>query len=51
MLSPQELYPLVYAWLQAMGVAEHAAVRRALAHLVVALLHGQWIAPLGPDQF
>jgi hypothetical protein len=45
MLSPQELYPLVYAWLQAMGVAEHAAVRRALAHLVVALLHGQSLRP------
>jgi hypothetical protein len=41
MLSPAELYPLVLAWLQALGITAHSAARAALAHLVTALLVGQ----------
>lgn len=41
MLSPQEVYPLVLVWLQALELCPHRAARAALAHLVVALLVGQ----------
>src|SRR5215211_360193 len=45
MLSSAELYPLVRAWLQAMGVAPHATALAALAHLVTTLLVGQSLRP------
>lgn len=45
MLSSTELYPLVRAWLQAMGVAPHATALAALAHLVTTLLVGQSLRP------
>src|SRR5947209_5094690 len=41
MVSPQVLYPLVVAWLQALGAPRHPAATAALAQVVVALLHGQ----------
>src|SRR5919197_5240879 len=45
MLSPQELYPLVLTWLQALEVCSHPTALGALAHLVVALLCGQSLRP------
>jgi hypothetical protein len=45
MLSPQELYPLVLSWLQALEVCSHPTALGALAHLVVALLSGQSLRP------
>jgi hypothetical protein len=45
MLSPQELYPLVLTWLQALEVCRHPTALAALAHLVVALLCGQSLRP------
>jgi hypothetical protein len=45
MLSPQELYPLVLLWMQALDLAPSSAALRALAHLVVALLCGQSLRP------
>ena len=44
MLSPAELYPLVDAWLQALGVP-HAVARAALGRVVAALLVGQSLRP------
>jgi hypothetical protein len=44
MLSPVELYPLVNAWLQSLGVA-HAVARGALGQVVTALLVGQSLRP------
>jgi hypothetical protein len=41
MLSPGELYPVIVAWLQAVGAVPHATGRASLAHLVAALLAGQ----------
>ena len=48
MLSPEEVYPLVQAWLEAMAVVEHRTALAALAHLVTALVLGQslWSASL-----
>jgi hypothetical protein len=45
--SSVELYPLIHAWLQALpaATAAHPAARRALAHLVTALLVGQSLRP------
>jgi hypothetical protein len=45
MLSPQELYPLVLLWMQALELAPSSAALRALAHVVVALLCGQSLRP------
>jgi hypothetical protein len=45
MLSPQELYPLVLLWMQALDLAPSSAALRALTHLVVALLCGQSLRP------
>src|SRR5918911_5248287 len=45
MLSPQELYPLVLTWLQALEVCSHPTALGALAQLVVALLCGQSLRP------
>src|SRR2546423_811361 len=45
MLSPQEVYPLVLSWLQALEVGRHPAALSALAHLMVALLCGQSLRP------
>src|SRR4029453_11135260 len=45
MLSSADLYPLVRAWLQAIGVASHATALAALAHLVTTLLVGQSLRP------
>jgi len=45
MLSPQEVYPLVLSWLQALEVCPHPTALRALTHLLVALLHGQSLRP------
>jgi hypothetical protein len=45
MLSPQELYPLVLLWMQALDLAPSSAALRALAYLVVALLCGQSLRP------
>lgn len=45
MLSPQEVYPLVLSWRQALEVCPHLAALSALTHLVVALLHGQSLRP------
>ena len=45
MRSSAERYPLVRAWLQAMGVAPHATALAALAHLVTTLLVGQSLRP------
>src|SRR5215218_2408256 len=45
MLSSAELYPLVRAWLQAMGVAPHATALAALPILVTTLLVGQSLRP------
>lgn len=45
MLSPTQLYPLVEAWLVALGVAPHRAARAALATLVTALLTAQSLRP------
>jgi hypothetical protein len=45
MLSPQEVYPLVLSWLQALEVCRHPAALSALAHLMVALLCGQSLRP------
>jgi hypothetical protein len=45
MLSPQELYPLVLSWLQALEVCGQPTALAALAHLVVALLCGQSLRP------
>ena len=44
MLSPAELYPLIDAWLQGLGVP-HAVARAALGQLVTALLVGQSLRP------
>jgi len=41
MLSPAELYPAVYAWLQAVGAVPHAAGVASVAQLVTALVLGQ----------
>jgi hypothetical protein len=41
MLLPDQLYPLVLAWLQALAVCPHRTGRAALAHLVTALLSAQ----------
>jgi hypothetical protein len=45
MLSPQDLYPLVLLWLQALDGTAHPTALAALAHLVVALLTGQSLRP------
>jgi hypothetical protein len=45
MLSPQELYPLVLLWMQALELAPSSAALRALAHGVGALLCGQSLRP------
>jgi hypothetical protein len=45
MLSPQELYPLVLSWLQALDVGRGPAATTALTHLMVALLVGQSLRP------
>ena len=45
MLSPQEVYPLVRAWLQALEVCNHPVALRALSHLVTALLTSQSLRP------
>jgi hypothetical protein len=45
MPSPMELYPLVQAWLQALGGPPQPAAQCALAHLVTALLVGQSLRP------
>ena len=37
----RSLYPLLEAWLAALGVAPHRTGRRALAHLLTALLMAQ----------
>ena len=44
MLSPAELYPLLDAWLQSLGLS-HAVARAALGQLVTALLVGQSLRP------
>jgi hypothetical protein len=41
MLTPLEVYAVVLAWLQALGVASHATAQASLAALVSALLVGQ----------
>jgi hypothetical protein len=41
MLAPVELYPAVYAWLQAVGAIPRAAGVSGVAHLVTALVLGQ----------
>ena len=41
MLSPQEVYPVVAAWLGALQIAGHRTAVMALAHLVTALVLGQ----------
>ena len=48
MLSPEEVYPLVQAWLIAMDLVGHRPAVAAVAHLVTALLLGQslWTASL-----
>jgi len=48
MLSPEEGYPLVQAWLLAMDLVGHRTAVAAVAHLVTALLLGQslWTASL-----
>jgi hypothetical protein len=45
MLSSQEVYPLVLAWLQALEICPQRAARAALTHLVVAVLNGQSLRP------
>jgi hypothetical protein len=45
MLSPQELYPLVLTWLQALESANHPTAVAALAHLVAAALTAQSLRP------
>jgi hypothetical protein len=45
MPSPQELYRLVGAWVQALGVTPHPTARAALAALVAALLTHQSLRP------
>lgn len=45
MLSPQRLYPVVDAWLQAMGAVPHVSARRSGADLVTAVLSAQSLAP------
>jgi len=48
MLSPEEVYPLVQAWLIAMDLVGHRTAVAAVAHLVTALVLGQslWTASL-----
>lgn len=41
MPSSAELYPLIHAWLQAMGITSHPTALASLAHVVTALLVGQ----------
>jgi hypothetical protein len=41
MPSSAELYPLIHAWLQAMGITSHRTALASLAHVVTALLVGQ----------
>src|SRR5438067_10133110 len=41
----RSLYPLLEAWLAALGVAPHRTGRRALAHLLTALLMAQSLQP------
>jgi hypothetical protein len=41
MLSPDEVYPLVQAWLTPMEMVGHRTAVAAMAHLVMALLLGQ----------
>src|SRR5438105_4807878 len=52
MLSPNELYPVVVLWLQALAVVPHPAGLSSLANLVTALLLGQSLrcAALGRAQ-
>ncbi len=45
MLSPQALYPVVVAWLQALGAPAQPAATVALAQLVVALVTAQSLRP------
>jgi len=41
MLSPDEVYLLVQAWVTALEVTDHRTAAAAVAHLVTALLLGQ----------
>ena len=45
MLPSTELYPLVVAWLQALGVAPHATALRSLAGVLTATLLAQSVRP------
>lgn len=45
MLSPQEVYPAIVVWLQAMGGVNHRTAQVALAQLVTALVVGQSLRP------
>jgi hypothetical protein len=45
MLASDTVYPLVLAWLQALGAVPHAAAARSLAARLTALLLGQSLAP------
>src|SRR5215212_6395567 len=45
MPAPQEVYPLVLAWVQALGGPSHAAAGPALAQLLSALLVSQSLRP------
>ncbi|MHB8577211.1 MAG: transposase family protein [Dehalococcoidia bacterium] len=45
MLAPDTVYPLLLAWVQALGAVPHRAAARALAQRLSALLLGQSLAP------
>lgn len=45
MLSPEIVYPLLLAWVEALGAVPHATARAALAHRLSAVLLGQSLAP------
>lgn len=45
MLSPDTVYPLVLAWVQALGAVPQRAAAHALAQRLTALLLGQSLAP------